>query len=89
MLGFGSKRDVDDLVAYKEGRLPKDYKPDVSKKRMFIDRGDCIGCGACVKYCTSHAVSMGDDGIAVVDINKCILCAYCVPGCPTRAMLFL
>jgi len=80
---------VDDAVAYFEGRLPRDYVPDYSKKRMFVDRGDCIGCGECVRYCTSKAISYGDDGIASVDTSKCILCGYCVPVCPTRALLFL
>jgi len=89
MLGFGCKKDVDDAVAYFEGKLPKDYTPDVSKKKMFIDRGDCIGCGACARYCTSKAISLGDDGIATVNTQDCILCGYCVPVCPTRALLFL
>jgi len=89
MIGFGCRKDVDDAVAYLEGRMPKDYTPDVSKKRMFVDRGDCIGCGSCVRYCTSMAITFGEDGIAEVDTSKCILCGYCVPVCPTRALLFL
>jgi len=89
MLGFGCKKDVDDAVAYIEGRLPRDYSPDVSKKRMFVDRGDCVGCGACVKKCTSKALGMGSDGIAAVDNQKCVLCGYCVPACPVRALIYL
>jgi len=89
MIGFGCRKDVDDAVAYFEGRMSEGYEPDVSKKRMFIDRGDCIGCGACVSYCTSKAITFGDDGIVEVDTGKCILCGYCVPVCPTRALLFL
>ena len=89
MLGFGCKKDVDDAVAYFEGRLTEDYIPDVSKKRMFVDRGDCAGCGACISHCTSKAISFDDEGIAVIDAQKCIMCGYCVPVCPTRAMLFL
>ena len=89
MLGMGCRKDVDDAVAYFEGRLPEDYEPDVSKKKMFIDQGDCVGCGACVKYCTSKAISFGDSGLARVDTEKCILCGYCVQVCPTRALLFL
>ena len=89
MIGLGCKKDVDDALSYFEGRMQKDYVPDVSKKRMFIDRGDCIGCCACVRYCTSKAISYGDDGIALVDTQKCIMCGYCVQACPTRALLFL
>ena len=89
MLGMGCKKDVDDAIAYFEGQLPRDYEPDVSKKRMFIDKSDCIGCGSCVRYCTSKAISFGTDGLASVDNKKCILCGYCVQLCPTRALLFL
>jgi len=89
MLGMGCKRDVDDAVAYFFGRLPNDYKPDVKDKKMFVDKGDCIGCGACMDKCASRAVSYGMDGSADIDNEKCIRCGYCVPVCPTRALIFL
>ena len=89
MLGFGCRKDVDDAIAYFEGSLPKDYSPEFAKKRMFVDRGDCVGCGACVRYCTSKAISFGDDGLAKVDTDKCVLCVYCAQVCPTRALIFL
>jgi len=89
MLGMGSKRDVDDAVAYFCGRLPRDYKPDVKDKKMFVDKSDCIGCGACMEKCTSGAVIYGANGSAEIDHEKCIRCGYCVPVCPTRALIFL
>jgi len=89
MMGFGCEKDVDDAIAYFEGKLPEGYVPDFSQKRMFVDRSDCAACGACIKRCTSEAISFDCDGIAFVDTKKCILCGYCVPACPTRAMLFL
>ena len=89
MMGFGCKQEIDDAVSYFKGQMTKDYEPDVSNKNMFIDRGDCIGCGACVSKCTSKAIILGNDGIAAIDTQKCLLCGYCVPVCPTRALIFL
>jgi len=89
MIGMGCGRDVDDAVAYFENRLPKDFVPDVSRKRMFIDRGDCEGCGACVRRCMSNAILIDDEGIAVIDEKACILCSYCAAVCPTRALIML
>ena len=89
MIGLGNKKDVDDAVDFFEGNMPQDYMPDVSQKRMFVDRSDCARCGACVRYCTSKAISYDEDGIAAVDTQKCVRCGYCVLTCPTRALLFL
>jgi len=89
MLGLGCKKDVDDAVAWAEGRLPEGFAPDVAHKRMFVDRGDCEGCGACVGRCTSKAIRLDDKGIAVVDNHACVLCGYCAYVCPTRALIYL
>ncbi|MDR3363864.1 MAG: aldo/keto reductase [Clostridiales Family XIII bacterium] len=89
MIGMGREKDVDDAVAYFEGRLGNDFVPDVSRKRMFVDRGDCEGCGACEKRCTSKAIRIGREGIAAIDTAACVLCGYCAPACPTRAIIML
>ena len=41
----------------------------------------CIKCGACIKRCDHHALSMSDEGV-VVDRNKCVMCGYCASVCP-------
>ena len=89
MIGLGSEKDVDDAVAYFENRLPAGFIPDVSEKRMFVDRGDCEGCGACALRCTSKATRLDENGIAVIDQTKCVLCGYCAYVCPTRALIML
>ena len=91
IIGMGCKQDVDDAVAYIEGRLPPDYAPGFSDMRMFIDRTVCTKCGECVRYCATnfHAYSFGEDGYPVVDTEKCIRCGFCLPACPSRALLFL
>ena len=89
MVGMGSCRDVDDAVSWAEGRLPEDFVPETANKRMFVDRGDCEGCGACVSRCTSKAIRLDTERIAVIDNEKCVLCGYCSPVCPVRALIML
>lgn len=89
MLGFGAAKEIDKAVLMVEGRLSEKYIPDMSRKRMFIDKGDCEGCGACKDRCPNHAIKMGDDGLAFIDYDLCITCAYCAPVCPVRAIIML
>jgi aryl-alcohol dehydrogenase-like predicted oxidoreductase len=89
MLGMGTERDIDDAVDYAEGRLPQAYRPDVSKKQMFIDQGDCEGCGACIARCTSKAIAFNPRGFAEIDTAKCVKCGYCAYACPVRAIIML
>ena len=42
----------------------------------------CIGLGTCVSVCNFGALSMGDDGLPKVDVNKCVGCGACVAACP-------
>ena len=48
----------------------------------------CVGLGSCVKVCVFGALSMGEDGLPKVDLNKCVGCGTCVAVCP-KAMLTL
>ena len=87
MVGIGKKEEVDRLVAYAEGTLPRDYVPDISHKRIHIDAGDCEGCGACIKRCPNKAIHWNQYGLAAVDDNVCLTCGYCAPVCPVRAII--
>ena len=42
-----------------------------------------IGCGKCAKECPFDAISI-QDGIAVVDKEKCVACGKCVNTCPNN-----
>lgn len=44
----------------------------------------CLGCGKCAEVCKFGAVSIGADGVAVVDEEKCIACGRCVKECPQQ-----
>ncbi|HIC91250.1 MAG TPA: RnfABCDGE type electron transport complex subunit B [Syntrophaceae bacterium] len=42
----------------------------------------CLGLGTCVKNCPFGALSMGEDGLPVVDDKLCTACGTCVRVCP-------
>lgn len=50
-------------------------------REMQFDSEKCIGCGACVKACPSHALSMKDEK-PVLDKTLCKLCGKCENFCP-------
>ncbi len=89
MVGFGCTEEVDRIVELMEGTLSPDYVPDMSKKRIFIDQGDCEGCRACLHRCPNHAIYMNETGQANVRYDICLTCGYCAPVCPVRAIIML
>ena len=42
----------------------------------------CLGGGTCVKSCPFSALSMGENGLPVIDYLKCKTCGICVQVCP-------
>lgn len=86
-VGIGKKEEIDRLVDYAEGRLPADYIPDISHKKIHIDSSDCEGCGACIDRCPNKAIFRNVDGLAQVDGSICMTCGYCAPVCPVRAII--
>jgi electron transport complex protein RnfB len=45
-------------------------------------KNGCLGLGDCVRVCPFGALSIGADGIAVVDNDACTGCGLCIPACP-------
>lgn len=87
MIGFGSRADVDDALAYIEGRMPAGYNPDVSQKKMIVEQTNCEGCGSCMSMCQSEAIFFNGQGLAQIDQSRCLTCGYCAPVCPSRAII--
>jgi formate dehydrogenase iron-sulfur subunit len=52
------------------------------KTSVIHTRLACRHCGACVKVCPSKALTQRDDGIVLMNPNKCIGCRYCFEACP-------
>lgn len=44
----------------------------------------CVGMGTCVKHCPFGAISIGANGVAVVDASVCTGCGTCVSSCPKK-----
>lgn len=42
----------------------------------------CLGLGSCVKVCPFGAITMGPDGLPLIDENSCTGCGLCVRQCP-------
>jgi electron transport complex protein RnfB len=42
----------------------------------------CLGLADCDRACTFDAITMGADGLPVVDIESCTACGACVDACP-------
>src|SRR5665648_805999 len=87
MIGFGNKKEVDDIIDYLDGKLEKNFIPEIKHKKMNIDQGDCEACYACIEKCPNHAIFINEKGLAQVDHDKCLTCGYCAPVCPVRAII--
>lgn len=49
----------------------------------------CLGLADCVRACTFGAMRMSDDGIPLVDLEKCTACGDCVAACPKELLSLL
>jgi RnfABCDGE-type electron transport complex B subunit len=47
----------------------------------------CLGFGSCVKACQFGAMSIGPNGSAVVDPDKCTNCGACMKACPRKLIV--
>ena len=51
-------------------------------------KNGCLGLGDCVKVCPFDALSIGAEGISVVNESKCTGCGLCLPACPKELFEF-
>jgi ferredoxin len=52
----------------------------------LIDKETCTGCGTCVDFCPTDAITLESDGYAVRQENSCIGCGVCARFCPEKAI---
>ncbi len=51
-----------------------------------IDDDSCTGCGTCVDWCPTDAITLKDEGYAVRLEESCIGCGVCARFCPESAI---
>jgi Na+-translocating ferredoxin:NAD+ oxidoreductase RNF subunit RnfB len=49
----------------------------------------CLGYGTCERVCPFDAIKMSDNGLPVVDMDKCTACGKCVAACPKKVIEIL
>lgn len=56
----------------------------------YLITADCVACGGCVDECPHGAIVEGeDDGISMIDPDRCDDCGLCVSSycCPAAAIV--
>lgn len=49
----------------------------------------CLGLGTCVKACPFGAMTMSDEGLPIIDPDKCTGCAKCESVCPKKVIAMM
>ncbi|GHU97628.1 4Fe-4S ferredoxin [Spirochaetia bacterium] len=51
-----------------------------------VDKGACIGCKICTRFCAHGAISFDGNGKASIDHTKCVGCGRCIGACSKNAI---
>ncbi len=46
----------------------------------------CLGFGTCTQVCPTGAISITEDRLPLIDLNRCTGCGICVKACPTKVI---
>ena len=60
-----------------------------SNYQSAINGEDCSGCKICLERCQMEAITITEDGIAQVDLERCIGSGLCVTTCPADAIILI
>ncbi len=81
LLCAGGINEAHNLASYKGGMSTCRGEAVVAGGIKDCSWG-CLGLGDCETVCDFDAISMNDDGLPVVDAEKCTACNDCVEVCP-------
>ena len=72
-------------AAARAGALLSSIALKVGGSVSVIDQSRCVGCGVCVATCPYQAITLDENGKAVVNAATCKGCGSCVPACRSGA----
>jgi Na+-translocating ferredoxin:NAD+ oxidoreductase RNF subunit RnfB len=96
--GFNEKRVARLLCAGGHIEAPKrlNYKGLESCRAESVVTGGnkdctfgCLGLGDCARACLFKAITMNENGLPVVDVEKCTACGDCVIACPKNLFIIM
>lgn len=58
----------------------------IIKKKAYVNKTYCVGCGTCIKVCPLNAITVPNGIYAKVDFNKCVGCGRCASVCPATTI---
>ena len=67
-------------------RDPHPAKRVISNYRATVDQEFCTGCETCLERCQMAAITINDDDVAEINLDRCIGCGLCVTTCPDEAL---
>lgn len=56
------------------------------RRKAYVEAGDCVACGCCVKVCPMSAIEVFRGVMAIVDQETCIGCGKCAKACPATVI---
>jgi Pyruvate/2-oxoacid:ferredoxin oxidoreductase delta subunit len=73
----------DTLRIWRDGVLPM---INSTYHLAVIDSDACTGCGICMQWCPTDAISLNADGLTRRDESACLGCGVCARFCPESAI---
>jgi 2-oxoglutarate ferredoxin oxidoreductase subunit delta len=59
---------------------------EIDNEKLVIKPAWCKGCGICVAFCPTKTLTLENEKVKIVDINKCTQCGMCELRCPDYAI---
>jgi len=67
-------------------RHPRPAEQVVSNYFAAVDPELCTACETCLDRCQMAAITINDDDVAEINLDRCIGCGLCVTTCPEEAL---